>query len=362
MKKKYRLCILFLIFILAGCVPKEIIDEVQLIHAIGFDKKPDESIQGTITYPVFNMDGNVRVETLTAVSHTSRFIRSKLNTQSPKTLTTGQLRVVLFNDRFAEKGIIEIVNSLYRDPNVGNRLFLTVVNGSTNELLTKKYTASALPSMYLADLLDQNIKSENLPKTNLHVFLYSYYGEGMDPFLPIVKTHKKSIQLEGIALFNKDKYVGKLNHRQSFAFKVLLGGSKSGNYEVEVKKEKRKGHAVIRNIKGTTTYDIKKVNGVPQFNIKMKILGEIHEYPHWLNLEQPANIALIEKTLKKQLQDEAQGIVKKFQKLKVDPLGLGDQVRRREKGWDYQVFKKQYPSMKIKVSTEVDVVETGVIE
>lgn len=184
----------------------------------------------------------------------------------------------------------------------------------------------------------------------------------MDPFLPIVKTHKKSIQLEGIALFNRDKYVGKLNHRQSFAFKVLLDGSKSGNYEVEVKKEKRKGHAVIRNIKGTTTYDIKKVNGVPQFNVKMNILGEIHEYPHWLNLEQPANIALIEKTLKKQLQDEAQGIVKKFQKLKVDPLGLGDQVRRREKGWDYEVFKKQYPSMKIKVSTEVDVVETGVIE
>ncbi|MET3727262.1 spore germination protein [Fictibacillus halophilus] len=362
MKKNYRLCILFLTFILAGCVPKEIIDEVQLIHAIGFDKKTDESIQGTITYPVFNMDGNVRVETLSAVSHTSRFIRSKLNTQSPKTLTTGQLRVVLFNDRFAEKGILEIVNSLYRDPNVGNRLFLTVVDGSTNELLTKKYTASALPSMYLADLLDQNIKSENLPKTNLHVFLYSYYGEGMDPFLPIVKAHKKSIQLEGIALFKKDKYVGKLDHRQSFAFKVLLDGSKSGNYEVEIKKEKRKGHAVIRNIKGTTTYDIKKVNGVPQFNVKMKILGEIHEYPHWLNLEQAENIALIKKTLKGQLQDEAQGIVKKFQQLQVDPLGFGDQVRRRERGWDYKVFLKQYPSMKINVTTEVDIVETGVIE
>lgn len=101
---------------------------------------------------------------------------------------------------------------------------------------------------------------------------------------------------------------------------------------------------------------------MPQFDVKMKILGELHEYPHWLNLEEASNIALIEKTLKKQLQGEAKTIIKKFQRLKVDPLGFGDQVRRREKGWDYKEFQKQYPDIKINVTTEVEVVESGVIE
>lgn len=362
LSKLKLLIIPIFLFTLIGCVPKQIVDEVQLIHALGFDELSDNNIKGTATYPIFNPDGTVRVETLTASSHTSRFIRSKLNTRSPKTLATGQLRIVLFNNTFAEKGILDIVNSLYRDPNVGNRLYIAVVDGEAHELLTKEYSAAALPSLYLTDLIEQNIKTENLPKTNLHVFLYSFYGEGIDPFLPLVNAEKNTIQLQGIALFRGDKYVGKLSHRESFAFKVLVDGSKTGQFEVELKKGKKKGHAVIRNIKGTTSYKVKKVNGVPEFQIKMKILGEIHEYPPWLNLELKPNIELIEKTFKKQVNDQAVEMIDKFQKLKIDPLGLGDQVRRREKNWDFKQFKEQYPDMKIKVTTDVEIVESGVIE
>jgi spore germination protein len=362
MMKMKSLFIVSILFLLIGCVPKQIIDEVQLIHAIGFDELPNNNILGTITYPIFEPDGKVRVESLSAVSHTSRFIRSKLNTKSPKTLSTGQLRIVLFNNKFAKKGILDIVNSLYRDPNVGNRLYLSVVEGSTNELLTTKYTAAPLPSIYLMDLIEQNIKSENLPRTNLHVFLYSYYGEGIDPFLPIVNTEKKAMQLEGIALFKDDKYAGKINHSESFVFKVMVDGSKTGHYEVELKKGKEEGHAVVRNIKGTTSYKVRKVNGVPEFEVKLKILGEIHEYPPWLNLEEKPNIDLIENTFKKQINKDAKKIITKFQRLNVDPLGFGDQVRRREKNWDFKRFQEQYPDMKITVSTEIEIVESGVIE
>jgi spore germination protein len=212
------------------------------------------------------------------------------------------------------------------------------------------------------DLIEQNINSENLPKTNLHVFLYSYYGEGIDPFLPLVRTEDKSMQLEGIALFRGDKYVGKIGHKESFAFKVLVDGSKTGHYEVELKKGKKIGHAVVRNIKGTASYKLKKVNGVPEFDVKVKILGEIHEYPPWLNLEEKSNVVLIEKTFKEQINKETKKLIAKFQRLRIDPLGLGDQVRRREKNWNFETFKKQYPDLKINVKTDVEIVESGVIE
>jgi spore germination protein len=362
MRKIKSLLIVPILFLIVGCVPKQIIDKVQLIDAIGFDELSDENIKGTITYPIFNPDGTARVETLAAISHTSRFLHSKLNTKSPKTLSMGQLRIVLFNDKFAKKGILDIVNSLYRDPNVGNRLYMAVVDGSSHELLTTKYTSAPLPAIYLMDLIEQNIESENVPKTNLHVFLYSYYGEGIDPFLPIVNSEKNAMKLEGIALFRDDKYVGKLNHSESFAFKVMLDGAKTGQFEVGLKKGKQKGHAVVRNIKGTTSYKVRKINGVPEFDVKLKILGEIHEYPPWLNLEEKPNIDLIEETFKKQINKEAKKITAKFQKLNVDPLGFGDQVRRREKGWNFKKFQKQYPDMKITISTEVDIVESGVIE
>ncbi|WNB92894.1 Ger(x)C family spore germination protein [Bacillus sp. NEB1478] len=366
MKRIYvKILLLFIpiiLFILQGCVPLEIVDEIQLINAVGYDKEENNEIRGTATYPIYNPDGTIDFESFSAVSHTSRFIFSKLNTKSPKQLKNGQLRVVVFNDRFAQDGVLDIVNSLYRNPSVGNRLYMVVAEGSSKEILTKKYGSSPIPAMYLRDLIEQNIKTENLPETNLHVFLYDYYGEGLDPFLPLVKAGKDTIQLDGIALFRGDKYVGKLNHRESFIFKVLIDGSRTGQYEINLKKGKNKGYAVIRNIKGTTNYHVKKVNGIPEFHIDIKILGEIHEYPPWLNLELPANIKLIEDTFKKDVDKQSKEMMKKFQQLHIDPLGLGDQVRRREKYWNFKDFEKNYRKLKIKVSTNIDIVESGVIE
>jgi spore germination protein len=361
-KKIKWLFIPILLIVLTSCVPKEIVDEVQLINAIGYDEESSNKIRGTATYPIYNPDGTSDFESLTAVSHTSRFILSKLNTKSPKQVKTGQLRIVLFNDTFARHGVLDIVNSLYRNPNVGNRIYLAVVDGSSHELLTKKYGASPITAMYLRDLIEQNIETANLPKTNLHVFLYDYYGEGIDPFLPLIKTEKDTIKIEGIALFRADKYVGKLNQRESFILKILVDGSRTGEYEVNLKKGKKKGHAVIRNTKGTAKYHVKKVDGVPEFHIDIKISGEIHEYPPWLNLELQPNIKLIEDAFKKEVNQQAEDMIKNFQRLHIDPLGLGDQVRRREKNWNFKEFEKQYQDIKITVSTDVDIVESGVIE
>lgn len=62
------------------------------------------------------------------------------------------------------------------------------------------------------------------------------------------------------------------------------------------------------------------------------------------------------------VEKDAKKIIAKFQRLQIDPLGLGDQVRRREKGWDFITFKKQYPDMKIKLTTDIEIIESGVIE
>ncbi|MFC7370926.1 Ger(x)C family spore germination protein [Fictibacillus iocasae] len=351
-----------LIFLINIGMPSEIIDELQLIHAIGYDSEEDGKIRGTATFPLFNPDGTVKIEKFTSTSYTSRYFMSKINTQSPKPLTTGQLRIVLFENTFAQKGVLEIVNTLYRDPNVGNTIHLAVVEGKTSELLRENFVAHPMPSIYMTELIDQNIETENLPKTNLHVFLYNYYGKGMDPYLPLLKKGNGKVKLMGLALFKEDKYIAKLNHSESFVFKMLVGGSKSGRYEVKVTNGKQDGYGVIRNIHSKTKYHVTTENGKPKFNIQASILGEIHEYPHWLNLEQKSNINLIERAFKKDIEKQAKDMIAKFQKLRIDPLGLGDQVRRRERGWAFEEYKKQYQNMEIKVSAKIEIVQTGIIE
>ncbi|MFC0187572.1 Ger(x)C family spore germination protein [Fictibacillus aquaticus] len=351
-----------MIFLINISLPSEIIDELQLIQAIGYDREEGDQIRGTATFPLFNPDGTVKAEKFTSVSNTSRYFLSKINTQSPKPLTTGQLRIVLFENKFAEKGVLEIVNTLYRDPNIGNTLHMAVVEGSTSKLLKQDYAANPLAAIYMTELIEQNIKTENLPKTNLHVFLYNFYGKGMDPYLPLLKMGKNKIKLQGIALFKEDQYVGKLNHNESFVFKMLVDGSKAGRYEVKLKRGKEKGYGVIRNISAKTKYHVEKTNGKPKFTLNATILGEIHEYPHWLNLEQKPSIDLVESAFKKEIDMQAAAMVSKFQELGIDPLGLGDQLRRRERGWDFAKYREQYKDMEINVSTKVKIVQTGIIE
>ena len=76
------------------------------------------------------------------------------------------MRVVLFGKTLGERGMGEIITNLQRDPNIGRDVQLAIVDGSAEELLNYGKNGS----LYIADLLEQNIRNENIPQTTLNIF------------------------------------------------------------------------------------------------------------------------------------------------------------------------------------------------
>ena len=73
----------------------------------------------------------------------------------------------LFGKAFGENGLGDVINNLQRDPNIGSDVQLALVDGSTEELLKHVKTNG---SLYLSELLEQNIKTRQIPRTALNIF------------------------------------------------------------------------------------------------------------------------------------------------------------------------------------------------
>ncbi|WP_332631544.1 hypothetical protein [Halalkalibacter flavus] len=77
-----------------------------------------------------------------------------VSTLTEKTLTSAQLRVVLFSEEFARKrGVMKELENLYRDPQVGSNVFVAVVKGTVEDILTATYKDKPEINNYINELL-----------------------------------------------------------------------------------------------------------------------------------------------------------------------------------------------------------------
>ncbi|WP_027408362.1 Ger(x)C family spore germination protein [Anoxybacteroides tepidamans] len=352
--------ILVVTFMLAGCKSSRIVDQVQIIHAMGYDWKKGKYV-GTAIYPTFRQGPMTKPDILTTESSTTYDLIPRLSSKSALPIEEGQLRLVLFGKSFAKKGITEIVHSLARNNKVGMRLQLAVAKGDAERLLRITAETTLSDTLYLSNLIEQNIREMNLPNTNLHIFLYNYFGKGRDPFLPYLEKKGNFVKLEGLALFKDGNYVGRIDLRQSFLVKLLLDETKNGVYQIPISKNKKKGRVLLENLFATSQYSLRR-GREPIIDIHLRIRASIRDYPTWLDLPNKKEFQLVRKQMEKHLNKDITALISLFQKKGVDPLGIGDFVRSHTRHWDEKSFYKGYRHLQIRPHVNVDIIQTGIGE
>ena len=166
MNEKLLLYIIIIFFILqTGCTQTYIVDTQRIIHIVGFDiTKTNNSKE--LSYSQNTHGVKSKPETQSTSARSLETIASRLNAKSPHNVVVGQMRVVLFGKALGERGMGEIITNLQRDPNIGRDVQLAIVDGTAEELLNYGKNGS----LYIADLLEQNIRNENIPQTELNIF------------------------------------------------------------------------------------------------------------------------------------------------------------------------------------------------
>ncbi|WP_459500358.1 Ger(x)C family spore germination protein [Bacillus sp. C1] len=343
-----------------GCTQTYIVDTQRIIHVAGFDLTKDKKFQGTILYPDYTHGVKTNPKTQSTAARSLETIASHLDAKSPHNVVVGQMRVVLFGKSFSSYGIDEIISNLQRDPNVGRDVQIAIVDGSAEELL-KYVTPNG--SLYLSDLLEQNIQNENIPQTALNIFLYNYYSFVCDPFLPYIQiTDDHAVSVKGLAFLKGDKVVMYTDKKDSFLVKLLLNPTKNGRYEAKIKKDHHAGLVVTQNLSGESVYHVDQTGNIPKVTIHLKLNGLIKNAPSWIDLTKRENTKYVKKQIEQQLKNQSQKLIQQFQHQKIDPLGIRDQIRSRSRKWSIQQIQALYPSVDVHVEVDVNLVQSGIGE
>ncbi|MGE6344384.1 Ger(x)C family spore germination protein [Bacillus mycoides] len=355
-KRKLMLLSCIGVLSLTGCLQKNIIDDVNLIQGTVFDTAKDNKVKVTFVCPI-QKKGN-KVQVFEGVGNAVKQVKADTSLESSQPFASGQMRIALFTTRIAKKGLSTSFDTLIRDVNIGNSMYVGLLEGTGMDLLKGKYTTSSNVAIYIKKMLDHNMQTGPLPTDNLHLGAYRYYREGQDSYLPILKKDKDKIKITGIGLLKGDKYIGKINYHDMFAFKGLLEKHRLDSHEFKA----NSGYTIINNIRSVPTYQVNIENGKPSFFIHVKLEARIQELSKQFNLDNKKNTQKIEKSVEKQLDATANKLIKQFKSLNVDPLGLGAKYKEHYRSFKLEEWRKMYKDVPIKVKYTVNITNSGVIE
>lgn len=360
MKKALVWIALALVLIFNHSISTFILEDTQLVTAMGVDYEKGNRVKGTAVAPFYPPTVGAAPQPInvyfTAVSHNVQGLTGQFRREAQRKLVVGRLNTFLFSKELAEHGLTKVIDPLQRNNTIGRDINLAVVDGSTEQLLTASYPSAQIPARYLHDLLQNGLK--NLaPQTDLHTFLKQLDGFGQDPFLPIIERKHKHIRYKGLALFKGDQYVGKLSFKDGYIFKTAYESARDGFYEIRYKDH----YISIMNIQSKVNYKFSGPQDAPRLTIRLSVNGVVTDAAG-LKLDNQKRIEIIENEWKKELTADTERVVKKLQELEVDSLGIGSKAASHYRNFKKENWKEQYLELPVKVEVKVDIKDAGITE
>ncbi|WP_100372652.1 Ger(x)C family spore germination protein [Bacillus sp. FJAT-45037] len=363
--KKLLLCSLICLHILSGCIQTRIIDEISVVRTVAFDKDEDR-LKMSVSFPTFLEQGEQNIQerdVITTTSDTVKGARIKLEQQSQKPLEFGQLNVVLIDKDLATQGVENMIDSLYRDASVGNRITIAVVDDSTEDVLMSNLGGGEQTGVYLSDLIQQNMDINMVPATNMHEFLFSLYNDARDPYLPVISIENDRIKVVGTALFKGELYQRTLNLDDSFIVKLMTSPTKLTTKEFRITTGGEEAIAVVEKIFSKRKRSIDQTGPNLVYKIEIELKGEIIDYTGSMNLEEDNLVNKIEGQIEEVIKNRGEELLAQFRDEGIDPVAIGEKYRSTTRDWDSKRWSDEiYPTVEFEVVASVEILSSGAIE
>ncbi|CAN7718269.1 Ger(x)C family spore germination protein [Paenibacillus sp. LjRoot153] len=230
---------------------------------------------------------------------------------------SGQLRMVFIEQELAKKGITSLMNTLFTDPDISQRLYIVIVNGSFDDFIKNQIKTQDIPGYLLYRLLKhyENKKQGDMTIVNLHQFMKRYYSPYSDPVAPIFKVDKEHFIYEGTAFFKNDKLQTNINKRNEQIFQLI-----DHNHHLKVLTIPELSIS-IGNVTSETKMKLNLDYSTLSLNVELK--GRIEEYRGKGDIDNLDQLAVIHQQIKSLFEKQTTELLKKMQKSEVDPLEIG---------------------------------------
>lgn len=349
---KRALCLLWVasLLILSGCWDRKELNEIALIRAIGIDRTEDGQVEVTLLQAIpqraedagggEKTGGTQRV--LSARSINIPEAKAKLQQKLGREIFTGHQEVVVFGERMARTGIREALDYMARQPQV--RLDAVVfVSDSPKEI----FTTIPLAEITASESLYKLARVEGYTEITVMRVLREVTGDAKSTVIPVVKkTGKKSLSLDGMAVFRGERMVDHLDRKSKEGLMWIRNEYTTGTVNTRIKGEK--GYVAMK-VDRTKTELIPKLKGKkPHMTIRMTSENVLTYNGTDMDLYFPSNMDRITREMEKQLRHRLRWTVERLQKDRADAFGFAEVFHRKylkewarmKKDWNQRVFPR----------------------
>ncbi|MBU5671211.1 Ger(x)C family spore germination protein [Paenibacillus brevis] len=345
MHHRGRLCVLALFFlaIAAGCSSdRNILERVGYVRTVGFDAEKDNMIRVTVNIPLIIAEANEtrqQEEIFSKVVRSSKEARILMSRRTSRKMVSGQINTILFNEELSRRGLWSHMDSLLRDFTISKRTEIAVVEESARDIIETHLPGHSRTNQYIDRMLKKEFETQTLPHVLLHHFCRDYFDEGRDPITPFLSKSGKDLEVSGIALFKKDRMVGKLSANDIFYFSIIYHDQDRGEFTLGLNRPELYSIS-FHAINNTTRKTISKTpDGRYRADIRINIHGGVTEYIGNLKMSTSERTEL-EHILSRHIEEECNRVVKKLQQLGVDSIGIGQYVRNKVSYQEWKAFYK----------------------
>jgi spore germination protein len=331
---------------LMGCERYKVANKINIADTMGFDvdKENEKELLGGLLihqYQSGREEGSPKATFSKGDSANDALAGTYRQSAYP--IEIGKTRVLVFSEEFIQQKTLKDIMTTF-DMNVK---FATNMKVIISKESIPFFFDNILKEeeKFLFNLIEQNMTTNNIPYSNLHIFLLDYYGEGRDPILPYVSIENGEITLTNLGIISREyKLQMLLGIKESWLLKLIVNDSKELKYTIPIHKDGKEGTLSFNHVYGDS-----KITTNPNENslkIDLTTNSMIVSQPLWINSEKDNN--LIKEEVENFLIKNYIKMFKEFQKNDVDPIGVGDSFRSKDRSWNEKEFyKTKYPNLDV---------------
>lgn len=330
MKKICAIVVLAIaLMFLAGCWDAVEINDQAIIWGLSCDigeGKPEKLLL-TIAGPTTTEGAKEPIEMVSAEGYS--FDQTLANVQSFvfKTIELGHLRLLVFGEDFAKKGIEKYMDPIVRNPRVTRECNVVVLEGKASDLYGIQSPGNPFPVDYLVSLIDTNTGIDHTMDINFRDFFEMLHTPGVEPVACYgrISENKKEININALAAFRGDKMVGTIEGMEVNSFILLKNKSHEGFITVGQASGGSNQHSMTMNYHSAKTKVKAQLKGdKPYLDVNIKLEGDLVESTTKAPTLNSEIIKGAEQQFSKALEKDVNNLIDKCQhKFKSDIIGFG---------------------------------------
>jgi len=263
---------------------------------------------------------------------------------------------VIVSPEYARRGIGELLDYIYRNSGITLSTNILVSDlGSAKEVLELDTNNSAIKSYAIRNIISDSKFFEGITDSMTYEIINDIAENGIEPVLGVVTegkhTAKKSIDVEGAAIFKDDKLIGFTDSEDTAYLRILRNDLQSGYFDFAA--DDSNISCLIKN--GRTEYKPALEDDRLTMEVKFSAEYEVISQNGSINISDENVLKeitkLIGEEMEKRISDTAARIQSEFG---VDAFGFGAAVKRKSPELYRMLDKDEYfKDMEIRVSADI---------